>query len=234
MSWTYLGIGALVLILISCVIGYRRGFVKEAVSTLFVILALVIVWFINPYVNQFLRNHTPVYEKVSENCHNLIDSAAEGSGIMDGAAQEAFLEKLDLPGIFTHALEANNNSSVYQSLGVTRFVDYVAEFLAAALVNALSFLISYILATIMINLLAYVLNLFASLPVIRGINKVAGALLAGGKCVLYIWIAMIVVTLLYETKVGQSLYEMIRNDTVLSYLYDHNVLMEWLLGVFRV
>lgn len=57
MSWTWLGLAVLVLLAFSVVDGYRKGFIKEAVSVLLVLISVVLVWLINPYVNQFLRIH---------------------------------------------------------------------------------------------------------------------------------------------------------------------------------
>ena len=44
MTWTLLGIGALVFLSLCCYMGYRRGFVKEVVSTLFILLSIALVW----------------------------------------------------------------------------------------------------------------------------------------------------------------------------------------------
>lgn len=63
MNWTWLGLAVLVLLAFSMVDGYRHGFVKEVVSALLVLISVALVWLINPYVNQFIRENTSVYEK---------------------------------------------------------------------------------------------------------------------------------------------------------------------------
>ena len=52
-SWTWLGIVVLALIIFACASGFRRGFVKEIVSAFFMIISFLLVWAINPYVNTF-------------------------------------------------------------------------------------------------------------------------------------------------------------------------------------
>ena len=64
MNWTWLGLAVLVLLAFSMVDGYRHGFVKEVVSALLVLISVALVWLINPYVNQFIRENTSVYEKI--------------------------------------------------------------------------------------------------------------------------------------------------------------------------
>ena len=228
MNWTVLGIVVGIWILASVCIGFHRGFIKEAVSLLFVILAMVIVWFLNPYVSRFLEKNTPVYQKMDEGIHSFIEDQAGSTGIMSGAKQEEFLQELPLPGFLKDALEKNNKSTVYQTLGVDNFVDYLAEYLAKAALNTLSFVISFVLATVLIRLMAFVLNVFANLPVIKGMNKLAGAALGGARCVVFIWIAMLVISLLYQLEIGEKLLSMIQKDTVLSFLYEHNYLAKWI------
>ena len=47
-SWTWLGIVVLALIIFACASGFRRGFVKEIVSAFFMIISFLLVWVINP------------------------------------------------------------------------------------------------------------------------------------------------------------------------------------------
>ena len=71
MNWTWLGLAVLVLLAFSMVDGYRHGFVKEVVSALLVLISVALVWLINPYVNQFIRENTSVYEKTPD-CQRII------------------------------------------------------------------------------------------------------------------------------------------------------------------
>ena len=87
MSWTWLGLAVLVLLAFSVVDGYRKGFIKEAVSVLLVLISVVLVWLINPYVNQFLRENTSVYEKIQTSSETFVDSLAAGNGVLDEETQ---------------------------------------------------------------------------------------------------------------------------------------------------
>ena len=62
MTITWLGITVLIFLVFSCYTGYKRGLIREVVSLLCVFLSMAVVWFINPYVNQFIRENTAVYE----------------------------------------------------------------------------------------------------------------------------------------------------------------------------
>ena len=63
---------------------------------------------------------------------------------------------------------------------------------------------------------------------------VAGAAIGGGKCIIFIWVAMLVVTILCNTKIGQEGLRLIRGDTVLNFLYDKNIFIRIFAGINRI
>ena len=231
MNFTWLGIAAAVLVLAGFLNGCRRGFIKEAVSVLFVILSMVIVWFVNPYVNRFLTDNTPVYRMVEEGCRSFAQDHLPQGAVTSAEGQTALIEGLALPELLAEGMEVNNTQEIYQALGVNNFFQYIAEYLARTAVNALSLLISYFLASLLLRTVAYALDLFAKLPVIRGVNKAAGGLLGGAKCVFLIWILMVAATFLCNTEIGAEVLKMINNDTILSFLYNKNILIKIFTGI---
>ena len=232
MSWTWLGLAVLVLLAFSMADGYRRGFVKEVVSVLLVLLSVVVVWMINPYVNTFIRENTSVYEKIQNVSESFVESLANGNDTMDEEQQDELISGMGLPGLLQNGITENNTAAVYQQLAVNTFGGYVSRYLANIAVNCLSFLISYILASVLIRVFAYALDILARLPVVRGINKLAGALIGGGKCIIFVWVAMLVLTILCNTEIGQKGLGLIRGDTVLNFLYDKNIFNRIIAGLF--
>lgn len=232
MSWTWLGLAVLVLLAFSMADGYRRGFVKEVVSVLLVLLSVVVVWMINPYVNTFIRENTSVYEKIQNVSESFVESLANGNDTMDEEQQDELISGMGLPGLLQNGITENNTAAVYQQLAVNTFGGYVSRYLANIAVNCLSFLISYILASVLIRVFAYALDILARLPVVRGINKLAGVLIGGGKCIIFVWVAMLVLTILCNTKIGQKGLGLIRGDTVLNFLYDKNIFIRIFAGLF--
>ena len=60
MTWTWLGIVAVLVLILSCYAGYRRGFVREVVGISFLFLSIFLVWTINSYVNKVVYTPTPM------------------------------------------------------------------------------------------------------------------------------------------------------------------------------
>ena len=141
-SWTWLGIAVCILIIAACVWGFKRGFVKEIVSAFFMILSFLMVWVINPYMNGFIRNYTPVYETVHERCQELVENQLDGQKSLNKTEQSEFVDRMPVPEMLKKSLIQNNTVETYQQLAVSSFTDYVADSLAVMAVNGISFLAS--------------------------------------------------------------------------------------------
>lgn len=232
MAFTWLGIAVAVFLAVSLYIGYRRGFIKEVVSTFILLLAMGLVWVINPYVSHFVKENTAVYTSVQEGCRELVGSLSGEESALDSSEQEALIQNLALPEFMKKELEENNTSEIYKYLSVDSFVDYVAEYLSRSIINGISFIVSFILASILVRMLAYALDILSKLPIINGVNKIAGAILGITKGLLFVWIAFLLLTIFCNTEIGKIGLKMIEEDKILNVLYNMDVFVKIFMGIF--
>ena len=225
MNITWLGIVVLAILILCVWRGYRRGFIKEIVSFFFVFLSLSLAWAINPYINEFLVQKTPIYNTIQETCTNFVQSQGEEKAEYETDSTGNLIDGLKLPDLLRKNLEENNNAETYAALSVDTMTEYVSGYLARTVVNGLSYVLAYILSTIMIRLIAYVLNLIAGLPVLKTANKLTGGAVGFLKGIVFIWIAFLVLTVLCSTEIGKTALELIEKDTLLSILYQYDPLV---------
>lgn len=231
-SWTWLGIAVLALIAAACIMGFRKGFVKEIVSVFFMLISFLLVWAVNPYVNTFVKEYTPVYDTIQDKCQTLVSEQIGNKKTLDKEEQNQVMENMELPDLLKNALVENNTAETYRYLAVSTFTEYISDSLAVMAVNGISFLISFVLSAAVIKLLGFILNVLTKLPVINGINKIAGAAVGGIKCIIFIWIVFLVLTLLCNTTLGQQGMALIQQDAFLNFLYSQNVFVKVFMSVF--
>ena len=140
--------------------------------------------------------------------------------------QIAAIEGADLPDVFKNLLLENNNSEVYQKLGVTTFAEYVSKYFAKLVIEIIAFLITFLFATIVIRAVVFALDFVTALPVLGILNRLAGVLVGSTSSFIIVGILFIVITLLYTTTIGKQAMGMIREDQILSFLYDNNIIMK--------
>ena len=139
---------------------------------------------------------------------------------------------MELPDILKTSLMENNTAETYRYLAVSTFAEYIADSLAVMIVNGISFLLSFIISAIVIRLLSYILNVLTNLPVINGVNKIAGGVVGGAKCIIFIWIGFLILTLLCDTTIGKQGMTLVEQDTVLNFLYNQNIFVKVFMSVF--
>ena len=151
---------------------------------------------------------------------------------LDKEEQTQIMEKMELPDILKTSLMENNTAETYRYLAVSTFAEYIADSLAVMIVNGISFLLSFIISAIVIRLLSYILNVLTNLPVIKGVNKIAWGVVGGAKCIIFIWIGFLILTLLCDTTIGKQGMALVEQDTVLNFLYNQNIFVKVFMSVF--
>lgn len=126
--------------------GHYRGFIRLCVSALALVISLVTVRVALPYVTEWLKNDTPVYESIRQGMADAVGLDGLLDGVLDigegtggngaGIGERRTIEELKLPEQMKRILIENNNREVYQMLGVEQFGDYVGGYLADTVVKA--------------------------------------------------------------------------------------------------
>lgn len=222
--------------------GYRRGFIKVFASMFFFLLASVMVYFTTPYISQFMKDYTPVYEIVESSCKDVFKAEGDEKKEKDAGEddekkeedtsfleQKKFIENLEIPEILKQQLINNNNDSSYQGLNISVFSDYIASYMANIILNILTFIVTMIIVTIILWMTIMTLDAITNLPVLSGINRFLGFILGLGQGLLAIWIFFLIVTVFSHVDAGQKLMLMIHQSPILEFLYNENVFLHYLL-----
>lgn len=140
--------------------------------------------------------------------------------------QISAIENADLPSVFKDLLLTNNNSEIYDKLGVTGFVSYVATYLAKLIINIVAFLLTFIVVTIILRAIIFSLNVVAELPGVGVLNHMAGGVLGMLMVLVVVWIVFLVITMLYTTGIGKDMFAMIQENEWLKMIYEYNPVLK--------
>ncbi len=230
----WLPIGAGVFLIGMMLYGHYRGFLRQCVSIGALVITLAVVKLATPYVTDILKDNTQIRDSVAQvlvNATGLEDEGEEAE--ITPAYQRLAIEKLNIPQSVKDALIENNNNEVYNLLGVDRFIEYVSSYLAGILINAASSVILFLVTFIVIQILVRWLDLIARLPIISGLNQIAGAALGLAHGLLLLWVAFILLDLTSATPLGSQLMDQVQSSKWLSFLYNYNLLNFLLQGIIR-
>ena len=237
-SGNWLEIAAAIYILGMILYGHYKGFIRLAVSASAMVITLISVHIAMPYVTGWLKEYTPVYEKMQDNMEETIglDSLLDRFG-SDGKTKKEdewlIIEELPVPEQIKRLLMENNNIEVYDQMNVELFQDYITGYLTNTIMRTIVFLALFFLIYLAIRFVVVWLDLIAKLPILSGINQIAGAILGAAEALMVVWILCFVLTAFSGTEIGAAALKMVGASSWLSWLYDHNILSVLVFGAFR-
>ncbi len=212
--------------------GHYRGFIRLAVSLTALIITLVIVRLALPYVTDYIQENTTISESVKESVIEAIglDEELCADGTM---AEDQIIGELNLPESIKRELISNSDGEIYQLFGIEALASYIGDYLSDTIIQGAAFIILFAIVFIMIQIAVRWLDLIAKLPVLHGINQLAGAALGGILGLLYFWVACLVLAVFSGTDIGGLIMQQIEDCSWLYALYHNNLLGVFVLGIVR-
>ncbi len=232
----------LLVIILFALSGFRKGFVRKLTAMLSLAGSIVLVSLLLPYLTQFLKEQTPVYPYLVEQCQNAVSSRIGENvtqnipdlRILPDEVQTQIIQSLPLPEFLQDQLVKYNNNAGYLSLGVSTFQDYVINYVATAILNAVSFILAVLLVHIALWFVTRFLDQLARVPGIRLANRLAGGALGLVQGLLALCLFFLLLSVFEATSQGQAILRMVRESEVLSFMYETNLLLHIVLRAAAV
>lgn len=227
------GVGVFIALMVG--IGIKRGMIKMAFSLVSMIVVIILVNVLTPPTKELLKQ-TPIYTQINESIEAYVEdnmkSATEELTETGVNAQKQIINGLPLPNYITESLIENNNEEQYEALEVSTFAEYIAASLSNTVLSVVTYILLFIVISILIRVLIHVLDIIAKLPLLRTFNMAGGAVIGFVEGILIVWLACIIVTAFSTTAWGQATCQAIRDNGMLSFIYDNNVLQNMISGIF--
>ncbi|NLP16673.1 MAG: CvpA family protein [Clostridiales bacterium] len=212
MNWLLLIVAGI--IVINALIGRRVGLVKIVFSMFSFIISLILTVWISPVINGMLKNNEVFYEKTSQKVEEMLFEDQT-----EVANDDDMIEGLPLPKSIKDSLRENKAK---QEANVK---SYIISHVTGIVINALAFVITFVIVFIGLWILSIALNIISKLPILNQLNKIAGLLVGGLQGVIVVWLLFILITVFGGTELGKTAFEQIKDNAILSFLYDKNIFL---------
>lgn len=245
----------LIILIGSMLWGYWRGFIRIVFSIAAMAFTIALVSWINPYITDFIKQNTTIYEDMAEQYARRIQNSArekigqqfeetipEGTknnleeslpGKIEESLQDKdFLFEIQLPEIWKQQLLEKTGETIDEFMEENDACKQVGEYVADKVLRGISFLISFVIISLLLKLLVTILDVIAKLPLIKGMNRLLGGIAGGIQGFFLVWIFLFLVTLLCTSPVGQTALAYINESVFLTFLYQYNPIMYLLCYAF--
>lgn len=227
MQVNYLAIAVVMLFAILIFRGYRRGFLRILVYLIGMVGILLAVRACMPTVSEIVMNNTNIYSSVQQRINgSLLEMNSKNDNTLKENQTET-INSYNMPSSIKNSLIENNTEDVYKNLLVEQFDDYVSAFLAKKAVSVMSFFVLFIFFWLIFKIVLMIVHIIERIPIIKGLNKMAGAVVGGMEALIIVWVAFsgIIFFLGYET--GNEVMGMINDSPFLTVLYNANPFSNW-------
>ena len=214
----------LIILAVFTIAGFNKGFLRLLFTTCSAIVIIVICAFLTRPLASFLREKTFVGAEAESRITEYVakETGEREVGIVVGA-EDGLVDSLPLPGFLRTDIKVNNTIKKYAEMGVNSFSSYLSARLTKIVVYAIAFILLFIVLSIVFRVVIFLLRIIEKIPVIRGINRLFGALLGLTEGILILWCICIFIMIFSGTAFGASCMELIIQSPILSFIYDHNI-----------
>lgn len=231
MNWLLIIVVAI--LAINMLIGMKAGFIKTVFSLCSIVVAIILTLWISPVVSNYMKGNDKIHNAISTKVEKMLPFSEEKT---ESGKEETLIKELPIPKSIQNALIENNNKDAYVNLDIEigNFKGYVNSYLTGMVINALSFMLTFIVILILLWVVCIALDIISKLPLLNQLNKTAG--LAAGLVhgLVVIWLFFILVTVFQSSELGQKAMAMIGDSQVLSLIYNNNFLLQFITSIKKV
>ena len=241
-------IGAI--LLMSALIGLKRGIFKTLFGFVALILTVAVTYFASPYITTFIMDNTQIDERIEDKIYKKIETdtqktvaeSLKNAGVTtdlneltkketkyilendpDKETQIKQIDALNLPDYVKGAFIQNNTDNMYEKLGVTNFYKYISRYAARLIVNVIAIFGTFVVLRVILIIIAFIINRSMDEdPVLSGINRFLGMLLGLAVGVVIVWGFMIIASIAF----GSQYDSMIAGNEILQKINDTNLLVK--------
>ena len=225
MNWLLIVI--LALVVGNVIWGYKKGFMKVALSLVSWIIVLVACYIATPIVSEGIVKHTPLAEVVHETVNDRLNAALDD--VVDEVAGAVDTEKIaeveaQLPEQIKEMI-FGEGKTLQDLVTSTGDVDVDTTELANGAAYLISLLIVLIVSRIALLVIEKILDLVAKLPLIGQANALLGIGAGVLKGLVWSWVVLTVVAVLAYTGANTDLMALVNDSPILVWLYEYNPIM---------
>lgn len=200
-------IGVIVILALSALYGYKRGFVHIVLSMVAMLVTFILAGLLTVPVSAMIKSATPLYDHIEKSVSELV---AENN--------------VDINSISNLGLPKNIEEKIMEGAGeaLGNFNEYIVDTLSDMLLKALTFFGLIIVIYIIVRIVIVICDFISKLPVLNSINKTGGLVVGIAQGLLVLWIACLVVTAFSDKSWAQEVFRQINGNPLLTFIYDNN------------
>ena len=185
------------IIILSTLLGYRRGLISLAIGLVSFVIALVLTLILYKPISNFVIEYTSIDDMISNSIYK------DSSDSIDQNAENA-----------EYLIEQAKNNLLPEA----------AHTLANNIVTGVVALVLFIAIQIILRLIKSLANLVAKLPILSQLNKAGGIIYGLLRGILLVYVALLLIAISAEINPENTVYTAVEDSYIGNFLYENNIL----------
>ena len=218
--------------------GYAKGFLKIVYSLISWLLMFVFVIGATPYIENYLRNETELYQNLVSYCEEKVRTQTEsqieteGNGATSSIIEENEILAMIMDNLPQEAIEQILNQTSEAANELIESYDIygkAAVSMAELMLKGISFVVALIAGGILSAIIVKLIGFISHLPLIGFANSVLGLAAGAVNGLIVIWVAFYLVAAWSTTEFGATILSYIYANEFLIALYEKNIILSILM-----
>lgn len=217
------------LLLILCFIGYKKGFLNKAIGLVSFLVALIVAFIFCTQLAALLKDAGIIYPSVFESIYGNVSSSTALSN--PEATVSEVLTAIKVPGFIANMI----GNAVGHNIVVTDIAATISEYIAGAIMNVICFAILFFGVFIVAFVLKIVAKILRGNIIIRIVDGVLGIALYGSLFIGFVYVLFAILHFCMDATWFTSVKAFLDVDMKLTdpgafrlskYIYENNIVYE--------
>lgn len=216
-------IGTALFFAVMAYMGSRKGLIKIVYSLVAVIAAMILSQCLSVPVTNFVEKNTQLHDMVKERMDIYVEKNVREN--LENTTEQIHVnieETLNLPKPVTDML-FDDYVQPESGFDIEEFCNYLSKGLTSICMSAITTIILFFIIIGILRFASTFFNVFARLPVINEINRLAGAVAGLVQGIIILWILCIIPMTMAGTPTGNIIMDAITGNVFLSFIYNTNI-----------
>lgn len=205
------------IIFIEIKIGYKKGLLRTAFLLTSSILSIIFGMILSPIVADSINKNEFIKKDVYENIYNIVDTVVKEKE--EEQAKEITIFSIKLDEQMTETL-FNATKKVR-----TNIVDNITNSIVRSISYLIAFIVTFVIVKIIFMYIFFVIKIIEKIPLIGGINRLAGGFLGAFEGIIIVWVIFTILTFSQGYQNVDKTINEIKEDKYLNYLYEKNIFL---------
>lgn len=227
LNWVLIAV--LAVLALFTIVGMYRGIIKMIFSVVSLFGTLIAVFMFLPLVTGALKDNTKVYEGIQL----IVEEKLLPDELFEQKSDTEIIDSLNFPEAIKEMLRENNTVTKYAELGVNSIKGYMINYISDLIFNVVTFVISFLIVFILLRVIFGFISVLAKLPVLKQINKAAGACAGFILGLVVVWLIFAVLTIFGSSSLSKEVFDAVNGNALLTFIYDKNFIMKYVRIIMR-